>query len=112
MPNPHFENIEISNYRLCKDCQFKPDQRLNGFIGPNGSGKTTILRGIHLLKQLVSEERYFSRRSSESEKIEPTKIKASINIDGKKVIHTTNLIINTDENNNDEIIDSKQRWYM
>ena len=112
MTNPYFENIEISNYRLCKSCQFKPDQRLNGLIGPNGSGKTTILRGIHLLKQLVSEERYFSQRGFESEEVEPTRIKVSINIDGKKIIHTANLRINTDENNNDEIVDSKQTWYM
>ncbi len=111
MPNPYFEKIEIDDYRLCKNCQFKPDKYLSTLIGPNGSGKTTILRGIHLLNQL-RQDTYAYRRSRVDEDIQPTRIKVGINIDGKSIIHTTDLWINTDENNEDAIIRSRQKWYM
>ena len=103
--------IRIRQYRSCKDCEFVFDRHLNAFIGPNGSGKTTILRAIVLLRQLARVIPYpFSDKPEEES--EPTQIKVWLDINGKKVIHTVDIFIGTDENNNDHIVSSEEKWYM
>lgn len=102
------EKIEINNYRSCKACKFSPHGRLSALIGPNGSGKTSILRSILLMKHLVHED---PMRRVKYE-VDPSTIKITLLVDGKTVIHTANLFIDNDEKNRDNIIASDQKWYM
>ncbi len=51
----HLAWISISNIPPLKHVQFNCDERVNLFIGPNGCGKSTILRAIRALYSLGLE---------------------------------------------------------
>lgn len=108
-----FDKIVINNYRSCKNCEFRPNETLSALIGPNGSGKTTILRSVLLLQKLAYEDRgSFRRRIEEDDLYQATTVKVWLKINDKTVINTNDFVLYTDENNEDEIISSSQRWYM
>ncbi|MCP3675382.1 MAG: ATP-binding protein [Gammaproteobacteria bacterium] len=102
------EKIEIQNYRSCKDCAFSPHERLSTLIGPNGSGKTSILRSVLLMKHLVHQDPL--RRAGP--KLDTSTVKITLRVDNKKIIHTADLFIDNDERNRDRIISSNEKWYM
>lgn len=41
--------FELTNFRLYERASFHPDQKLTIIIGPNASGKTSLLEAIHML---------------------------------------------------------------
>lgn len=104
------KRIQIENYRSCLSTAFEPDELLSALIGPNGSGKTNVLSAIRLLASLMSvrRRRHYTERPITSSSV----IKVWYEWDGKKITHTANLSIVTDEQNNDEIIASDESWYM
>lgn len=112
------EKIEIKNYRLCKDSVFSPRESLSVLIGPNGSGKTTILLAIFLLKQLVVREaRFFG--ATERDLIDrdikeqtPITLKLHLRIGDKKIVHTSDILTYSDDGNNDVIIFSEQKFML
>lgn len=48
------QSIEVRNYRSCQRVSMTLDEHLSVLIGPNGSGKTTVLNAIQLLKAIYS----------------------------------------------------------
>lgn len=104
-------NISIKNYRSCVEANFYPHKDISILIGPNGSGKTNILSAIRLVSSLcyVRNRRI---RDDKSLMYSPCEIRVEYEIDGKKIIHTAAMNIVTNENNQDEIINSKETWYM
>lgn len=102
--------ISITNYRSCINTTFEPDSNLSALIGPNGSGKTNILSAIKLLPALCYRQ---GRRFVGDEPItSASEIKTWYEIDGKKLIHTAQLQLVTNEKNQDEIIRSQEYWSM
>lgn len=103
--------ISIKNYRSCIKTEFDPNEDLSALIGPNGSGKTTVLTAIRLLRSLLFvRNRRFHR--NEQPTTSASEIKVWYDFDGKQIIHTATLDLVTDEKNEDEIISSKESWYM
>ncbi len=51
----HITRVEIANVPPLGNLEFDCDERVNLFIGPNASGKSTILRAIDSTKSLRSE---------------------------------------------------------
>lgn len=43
------DRLEIQNLRVLRPLAISPSPTLNLFVGPNGSGKTSLLEGIHVL---------------------------------------------------------------
>ena len=105
------KQVQIENYRSCLNTKFDLDQHFSTLIGPNGSGKTNILRAILLIRKLIFEDEYYYRY----EKEQPTgqcKLKVWFDIKGKQIILTSKIATYTDEENRDVIVSSKQQWYL
>lgn len=59
------DNIEIRNYKSCEKTSIEFERPLTALIGINGSGKTSILSAIRLLKKLSLERNGFRSHSIE-----------------------------------------------
>lgn len=46
---------KFQNFKALRDVEVTFDSRLTVLVGPNGSGKTSVLQGIHYLTQLARE---------------------------------------------------------
>ncbi len=103
------EKLQISDYRSCIDTTFELQPDLSVLIGPNGSGKTNILKACVLLRSLTLDPRIGYGKTGDT--ANECRLKATFRIKDKKSIFTTKLQILTDENNDDEIMGSKQSWY-
>ncbi|MGQ4915860.1 MAG: AAA family ATPase [Candidatus Asgardarchaeia archaeon] len=55
-----FKEIYIKNYKSIKSLNI-PLTKINVFIGPNNSGKTSILEAIMLMKWAIKTEKYLTR---------------------------------------------------
>src|SRR5436190_18041176 len=45
---------KFQNFKALRDVEVTFDSRLTVLVGPNGSGKTSVLQGMHALSQLAS----------------------------------------------------------
>ena len=54
----HITKLYIGYQPPLEDVDFQCDERVNLFVGPNASGKSTILRGIMGLHSLALKELY------------------------------------------------------
>lgn len=104
------KRIKIKSYRSCIETEFEPNAELSALIGPNGSGKTTILTAIKLLYSLV----YIKSRRFQNEDplTSASEIKVSYDCNGKNVTHEISFDIITNENNQDEVIGVNESWYV
>ena len=100
--------IDISGYRSCLRTVFLPHPRLSVLIGPNASGKTNILNAVLLLNQLARGR--FARRAPEKRIYAPVSIRVVFAIRGRIVTLNAKLQIDTDETNDDVIVQSTERW--
>src|SRR5829696_531286 len=48
---------KFQNFKALRDVEVTFDSRLTVLVGPNGSGKTSILEGIHYLSQFALGQR-------------------------------------------------------
>ena len=104
------ESIQIEGYRSCKGTHFAPHSDLSVLIGPNGSGKTNVLSAVTLLRSLVWR-RLRAMRFQPSAVAPEVRLTSTFNLDGKSLKHRAKLLLETDEHNVDEILDSQESWY-
>lgn len=99
------KKFSITNYRSCQRTTFSPHQNLSTLIGANGSGKTSVLNAILLLKKIWSIERYRERYDSK---------KCLINVEfetGKEAVkYKANINYLTDDRNEDEVFGITEKW--
>lgn len=110
MSDVKLTKIEISNYRSCVATTFEPSSGLSVLIGPNGSGKTTVLSAFQLLSKLVNTIPPYRRRM-----IDPFStacvLKVGFNWKGYSITYEAKISLVNNERNEDEILESEETWY-
>ena len=108
------EKIQIKNYRSCHETTLELQPDLSVLIGPNGSGKTTILKACLLILELLNDRRSRHLGYREYEK-EPATDECQLKIwfrqDTRRVILNADIQLYTQEDNSDVILSSDQSWY-
>lgn len=99
--------ISISGYRSCVRTKFDPHEKLSALIGRNGSGKSSILNGIHLLGQLGSTQGYLRRSRVATLQ---ARFSATFLVDGKEVFLKAKINYSINERSLDEVILSEESW--
>jgi len=56
---------KFQNFKALKDVEVTFDSRLTVLVGPNGSGKTSVLRGIYWLCQMATDDGLSKKASAE-----------------------------------------------
>jgi ABC-type lipoprotein export system ATPase subunit len=111
MEHVKLAKIDIKNYRSCVSTTFEPTQTISALIGPNGSGKTTILSAIQLLIKLHASSNYYRQRSPDPYSSDCV-ITATFKWNGKNVIYKAQISLINNERNEDEIIGANESWVM
>jgi ABC-type lipoprotein export system ATPase subunit len=103
------KRIILENYRSCLRTSIDLHPKLSVLIGPNGSGKTNILRGIMLLNQLVRGPEHFARQSRLTSR---SRIRASFHADVWKAYLRAAVYTFANESNNEVVTKSRQLWRL
>lgn len=102
--------MEITNYRSCVDTTFEPNPNLSVLIGPNGSGKTTVLSAFQLLSKLLGVNIGYRRRVMDSFSTDCI-LKVGFSWRGYSITYEAKISLVNNERNEDEILDAVETWY-
>lgn len=79
------EEVRLGNYRSCVNTQVEFNTDLTALIGVNGAGKTNILMGLLLLKQLVSPSLRYSGGHKQINDMRRSSVEVLFGIDDRKL---------------------------
>ncbi len=106
----YLQKLNIKNFRSCNNVTLELNSGLNVLIGHNGSGKSSLLHSILMLKRLAINGGRYPHQESEirSEML----LRGSIVADQKPVDFNIRLMIGASERSQDEIVAEKQTWHF
>lgn len=113
MNNVKLTKLEITNYRSCVSTSFEPNKNLSALIGPNGSGKTTILSAFQLLTGILNARHSAYTRKVQNDPFSSDCIlKSRFEWNGKTILHEAKISLVNNERNEDEILSATETWYL
>jgi predicted ATP-dependent endonuclease of OLD family len=98
----------ITNYHSCRKTRIVFDPQLTALIGINGSGKTSILRALLLLKNAFKSHRYY--RSLSSTDYIKSQIILEMQEDEDTIILKADIYYAFDEDLNENVVFSTTKW--
>ena len=103
------KRIVLENYRSCLRTSIDLHPNFTVLIGPNGSGKTNILKGIMLLNQMsgMPEHAPGLRRLTTT-----SRMKATFHVARSKADLRASVDTYTNEWNDDVVLQSRQKWLL
>lgn len=102
--------MDITNYRSCIATKFEPNKGLSVLIGPNGSGKTTILSTFQLLSKIANSS-YSYRHKLDDPFSTACVLKASFSWQEHTITYEAKINLINNERNEDEILSASESWY-
>jgi AAA15 family ATPase/GTPase len=112
MNDVKLSKIEITNYRSCIETKFQPNAELSVLIGPNGSGKTTVLSAFQLLTKIANTNySYYSTRRAVDPFSTDCLLKVHFKWNNKVVVYEALISLVNNERNEDEILSVHETWY-
>jgi ABC-type lipoprotein export system ATPase subunit len=105
------KRIVLENYRSCLRTAIDLHPELSVLIGPNGSGKTNILKGIMLLNQLAKGPEHAPGLKGLAT---ASRVKAVFRSPKGKWEAELHASVDkyTNESNNDIVVHSRQKWFL
>lgn len=103
-------DFEIINYRSCLKTKFQPNPDLTALIGVNGSGKSSILNAMLLLKKSSR-----SRPRPEiinNQYVSHSSVFMCLDMNGKKIKCKGEIYYETSDRNIDEVLSAKLKWNL
>jgi len=98
--------FDITNYRSCLKSSLDIENDLTCLIGINGVGKTNLLSGIQLLKKIKGGHSRLMAHNPKSTSGSKTSISSIFHYENKQVKFKCDIRYETDDRNNDDIIDA------
>jgi ABC-type Mn2+/Zn2+ transport system ATPase subunit len=102
----YLSRFQVRAYRSCKSVSLELNPDITALIGPNGSGKTNLLKAITLLQTRRGPQR---RPSKELSPIK-CQIEADFSVRGRPVLFKATVFIRHNEQNEDEILYEDNEW--
>ena len=102
------KSLNLKGYHLCKNTNVELCDTLTSLIGINGSGKTTILKGLFLLKQALRPRNSF--RYKNTKEYSTIQLNISFYHEKKQIDLKTELYYIVDQDLDEEIIFSSSKW--
>jgi len=101
------KTLRVTEYRSCLETEVDLQPDLSILIGPNGSGKTTILNALVLLRSMAIHDSHADAAVAAN----TSKLKAVFSGGSKSCNLLADIQLNTNSNNRDVIVSSQQKWY-
>lgn len=102
------ESMEIKNYKSCTNTKIEINPRMTTLIGVNGSGKTTILSAIKLLRDAVTDSRHYF--DIDTDNLIETEVNAVFVNLGEKIFLKSKISYDVGSRSNEEIVDIQTSW--
>jgi len=104
------KSLRVKSYRSCINTKFEIQKDLTALIGINGSGKSNILNAILLLKKASNPSRHSSYYRNEDSSSNKSSLEVEVEYKSKTIFIKIKIFYETDEENNDEIINFETTW--
>jgi AAA domain, putative AbiEii toxin, Type IV TA system len=103
------ERFQISTYRSCKRTSLLPNDDVTALIGPNGSGKTNLLHGLQLLRDVMSRR---PQREDRDGFALASKIRATFRVGKRAVLYQASIVFRPTDKNRDQVVEADEEWNL
>lgn len=105
----HLERFKIAGFRSCRETEVNLHPQLTVLIGPNGSGKTTILTAIDLLRKMADPIHFYHR--GDAGPGSSATMTANFNVGRKRVVMSSQFEAVSNIRNDAIIQGASQTWH-
>jgi predicted ATP-dependent endonuclease of OLD family len=106
------KKLKIKSYRSCINTNLDIQRGLTALIGVNGTGKSNILNAVLLLKKISSTSRhsYYGEYKEKDLLVNKSSLELEIEYKSKPIFIKNRISYNTDEENNDDLVNCETTW--
>jgi ABC-type Mn2+/Zn2+ transport system ATPase subunit len=103
----YIKDFSISNYRSCVRTRFEPQPHLSCLIGLNGSGKSSVLNGLLLLRSLTRSRHRIRETQTSASK---SRLNVTFSCGDKNVYLRAQVLYLPTDKGDDQVADCSTDW--